>query len=713
MKKGDTKHYRSRYIYIFALLIMVLMLMTRYWDPYPVQLLRISQFDLYQNLSPRPTSDLPVLIVDIDEYSLGEIGQWPWPRDKLAQVLQVLTDSGAVVIGMDFVFAEQDRLSGPTLSDAFPSIDPVTRRKLFQLPDNDIIFANAIANSPSVLGVIGHYREQMQEGLSPPKVTISVKDGDPVRFVPHIKGFTKNLSVLEDVASGIGALTILPELDGVVRRIPTVLYLGDQLYPSFGIEMLRVLTGGDSVEVYADEAGIRKVNVGGLDVPTDQNGLAWVRFNKHAESRYLSAAKILNGTFDPNQIAGRIVLLGTSAQGLLDIKATPLEENMPGVEIWAQWIETNLFDKPIVRPDYIIASEYLILLLICLVLIFTLPRFGASLCFVTVMVIFVAAFSLSWYFYTSLGILLDVSYASLVAFLIFTALIFLNYSYEERYRRQIRNAFEHYVSPDLVDQIARDPDQLKLSGESREITVLFTDIEGFTRLVEQMDPQEITPLLNEYLDGVCTIVLAHSGTIDKIIGDAVMAIFGAPSEMDNHAEAAVKCAVALDKFCTEFVTKMRDKDIAFGITRIGVNTGIATVGNFGGNERFDYTVLGDTINTASRMEGANKYIGTRICVSGETATQCPNIDFLPIAHLLLKGKTIPTEAFTPVDREVTDPEFVVHYTKMFDAMQADGSIIQEQLSRLAADYPDYILVKFHMNRMKRNEKGVLTIFDKK
>ncbi len=288
-------------------------------------------------------------------------------------------------------------------------------------------------------------------------------------------------------------------------------------------------------------------------------------------------------------------------------------------------------------------------------------------------------------------------------------LILMNYFREETQKREVRHAFSHYLSPELVNQIAADPSKLKLSGELRELTFMFTDLASFTSLVEKSDPDVIVKLLNEYLDGTCTIVMKHGGTIDKIVGDAIHAMFGAPNEQPDHAARAVACALELDAFCKVFEKAKQAEGIPFGITRIGINTGKVVVGNFGGASRFDYTAHGDAINSAARMESVNKHLGTRICIAGSSASQAPDVRFRPVAALVLKGKTEGVEAFEPVTEEEWNSPRVKDYIAAFEKMEAGAAGIQNMFEDLKEKYPDDPLVDFHLKRFAAGEMGVIAV----
>jgi adenylate cyclase len=350
-------------------------------------------------------------------------------------------------------------------------------------------------------------------------------------------------------------------------------------------------------------------------------------------------------------------------------------------------------------PDWANAANAIAITVSGLLLSFLCPAFGAL------------AISLFAFFFIGLVIVGNVwlwssaqlALSPVMPLLTIITIILMNvmfgYFAEARQKRQVRKAFSSYMAPALVDQLVGNPDRLSLNGESREMSFLFSDIAGFTSFTESASPELLVSVLNEYLDMMCRAVMEHGGTIDKIVGDAVVGIFNAPLDQPDHAERAVKCALAMDAISRDFVAKMLSRGMVFGETRIGVNTGRAIVGNFGGSERFDYTAHGDAINTAARMESVNKHLGTQICIAGTTAAQCPNHYFRPIGALILKGKTEAIEAFEPITKEAAETPLMVRYRAAFELLAAEDSSAGNAFVQLKADYPEDALVNLHYQRI--------------
>ena len=685
---------------------------------------RFSAFDLFQKLAPRELATERVAIVDIDEESLETIGQWPWPRSGLGDMVSRLLGAGALAIGFDMVFAEPDRLSPPALAESL-TLPNETRERLRGLADTDRQFAEVLRGAPVALGMSGITQHRTEDGARPPlrSSPVVALRGDSSRFLYGFPALLRNIETLEEAAEGLGLFTLTPEHDGVIRRVPAALRADGRIYPSLGLEVLRLASRAENIGLLRHEIGLglEAARLRNVEVPTDRNGLVWLRFAKHEPSLYLSAKDIVTGAFDNAAVEGRLVLVGTSAVGLRDLRMTPLDESIPGVELHAQLIDAILAGEYLQRPILASALELAIAALLCAVLLWLVPKLGS----LASLPLYLGLGALLWggafLAFDQLSYAFDATYPFAAASLAFAALVYGSYSRVEAQRRQIRSAFQHYLSPDLVSQLVDDPKSLQLGGESRELTFLFSDIAGFTSFTERSDPQVLVRLLNEYLDGVSRIVMDHGGTIDKIVGDAVHAFFNAPLNQPDHAIRAVACAIEIDAFARAYSADKASNGMDFGTTRIGVNTGTAIVGNFGGSQRFDFTAHGDAINTAARLEGANKHLGTRICVAGSTAALCPDLPFRPIGTLLLKGKSEPVPAFEPLAPASAEASAAVaatveaedaaerppldDYADAFGLLEQNHPTAGERFAELAVRYPADPLIALHSRRLAAGATG--------
>jgi adenylate cyclase len=487
----------------------------------------------------------------------------------------------------------------------------------------------------------------------------AVKGPDPTPFLVTFAGLLRNVPAIEQAAAGRGVFSILPERDGIVRRVPIIMQAQGSMVPSLSMELLRVVADSGAILVRTDEAGVQSVAVPGLELPTDQNGRLWVHFNRHDPGRYVSANDVLQGRVQRDNIEGKLVLIGTSAAGLLDVKTTPVAAAMPGVEVHAQILESALANSLLTYPSYAIGAELLVAVLAGLAIIIAAPMFRASIVIALGAVVVAALIGVSWYLYSQYNLLIDFTYPLMASGFVYLTLIFVNYFQEQKQRQQIRAAFGYYLSPALVEQLARSPEKLVLGGEERRMTVLFSDVRGFTTISEHYkhDPQGLTRLMNRFLTPLTNAIIERNGTIDKYIGDAIMAFWNAPlddpQQEVNACEAALEMLARADKLNQEFKREADRNGGKYMPLRVGIglNTGPCVVGNMGSDFRFNYSVLGDTVNVASRLEARTKDYRIPIVV-GEATAQNAKEKFatMEIDRIQVKGKTEPETVFTVLGR---------------------------------------------------------------
>ena len=650
------------YARLICLAILVGVAALRIADFAPIQELRVRTFDTYQRFEPRVKTARPVTIVDIDEKSLTRLGQWPWPRTRIADMIVNLTRLGAVAIGFDIVFAEPDRLNPSAVADTMRYLDEETKSRLRTLPSNDQIFADAIKRSRVVLGETGLAGANPLFDKALPVTGVATLGEDPQRFLFDFAGLLRNVDTLEAAAAGRGLFTIRNERDGIVRRVPMMLLAQGVMMPSLSFEILRVVTGTPTIIIKSEKAGIKSVGLRGLEVPTDRNGQLWVHFAKQDRSIYVSAADVLDGNIAPEKIDHKLVLIGTSAVGLNDIKTTPVSAAMPGVEIHAQVLEAALANALLSEPSYGIVLEFAAALVLGLLVITFAPMFGP-----VVLVVIGALFAslligASWYFYAQQRLLIDFTYPLLSTTAIYLTLVFSSFVREQAQRRQIRSAFGQYLSPALVEQLALSPEKLVLGGEEREMTIMFSDVRGFTAISESYkhDPQGLTALMNRFLTPLTNAILARKGTVDKYMGDAIMAFWNAPLDDAQHQLNACQAAVDMLERIEE-LNKERETEAQHGghayiplNVGVGLNTGTCVVGNMGSDLRFDYSVLGDSVNLASRLEGQSKEYGFPIIVGSTTALAVKEkFAILELDFIMVKGKKEPEVIYAIAGREDT------------------------------------------------------------
>lgn len=707
---------------LFSLVILLSAVMTAVLDLPVKTLLQNISFDTFQRLHPREYQSAPVRIVDIDEESLRRHGQWPWPRILLADLIIRLTKMDAAAIVLDMVFAEPDRMSPASLAKFWQG-DREIANLAAKYPDYDEILAGAIRGGPVVAGFSCSSR--FIPGNRQPLVKARfVNAGDnPVQFLIPFKSAVKNLPVIEKAVSGNGAFNYLADHDGVIRHVPLLLRIHDDLYPSLSAEALRVAQGAQNIVVkssgasgenrFGGHTGIIGIRIGSLPVETDPKGEIWLHYSNEYPERYIPAWKVLAGAADSSQISGHILFLGSSAKGLLDLKVNPLGGTLPGVEIHAQLVEQMMQKSYLLHPDWSLAATLLFLLVSWIIFSLLVSRSSAML------LAFIAAgwigitFTGSWLAFTKLKIFIDPLFPSIALAAMYITGSFFRFLETERDRRWIRDAFSSYISPNLVRHLIANPKLLKIGGESRECSFVLTDLVGFTTFMENSDPSRVVSLLNEYIDEMLKIAFQYDATVDRIVGDSIALIFSAPVVQEDHAYRAVNCAIALDAFARKFSADKQRQGIHLGGTRIGVHTGMVIIGNFGGKTMFDYRALGDPINTCSRLEAVNRHLGTRICVSRETADKSAGFTGRPVGTLVLKGKKRGIETFEPLTREEMETEHIQGYIAAFDLMAQNSPCAKEAFAVLSNKYPADHLARFHLGRLEKGGTGTVIIMEEK
>jgi adenylate cyclase len=635
-------------------------------DPPPVEEVRLRVFDTFQLIAPRAKTIRPVTIVDIDERSLSDprLGQWPWPRTRVADMINALTRMGAKVIAFDVVFAEPDRLNPDIAAENFRGLDETTREKLRSLPSNDQIFADTIRSSKMVvLGVSGGetVHSAIESDLQQ-QVPGFAWRGDPKPFLYETEGLLRNIKILEMAAAGRGLFTIVPERDGIVRRVAMVMDAQGVRMPSLSFEVLRVLSPSHTILIRTGKEGIANLVLQDfrMTLPTDGNARLWVHYARHDPSIYVSAVDVLDGSVAPEKFQDKLVLIGTSATGMNDIKTTPVSRTMPGVEVHAQVLENVVSDAALSRPVQAVAYERAVALLAGLLVITFAPALGPAT-LIGVGALFAGAMiGTSWYFYQYQRMMVDFTYPLMSTTAIYLTLIFASFVRERQDRKYIRGVFAQYLAPAVVEQVAQSREKLKLGGEEREMTIMFSDMRGFTSISETYkdDPQGLTALMNRFLTLLTDAIQSRMGTLDKYMGDAVMAFWNAPLDDQKHELNACNAAVDMLERIDE-LNKRREqeaKEGGYGYVPlnigVGLNTGNAVVGNMGSAARFNYTVFGDSVNLASRLEGQTKEYGFPIIVGSKTALAVKDhFAILELDFIMVKGKKEPEVIYAIAGRE--------------------------------------------------------------
>jgi adenylate cyclase len=686
-------------------------------NPIPLQSLRNNLFDQYQRWSPREQSSTPVRIIDIDDESLARLGQWPWPRTRIAEIVDKLNNAGVAAIGFDVGFSEADRTAPRAMADLW-SLKGALRSELEMLPDHDQLFTQSIKKAPVVLGfTVQRELASGTAGQLPRPFRYIYTGPPPSRWLHPFQSAIFTRAEFANAARGNGAMNFLPDSDGVVRRIPLLLQLAGEPIPSLDAEILRVAQGEKNYILKNQEngQGLSEIRIGKYRIPTTENGEVWVHYSPPNPSRYLPAWKLLAGQIPNEQLKGQMILVGSSAQGLMDLRFSPLGRILPGVEAHAQLLEQVTSEHILQRPSWAKVAEIMITLLGSLLIAWVASRARALHAASITLAVLSLVFLSGWYAFQTHALLINTVTPALTFAATFIFGSLLHHWSSEREQRWIKQAFSRYVSPNRVSHLIEHPDSMELGGRRQECSFIFTDLANFTSLMESIDPAKAVVLLNDYLDQMIAIAFKHEGTLDRIVGDAVAIMFSAPMVQSDHQARALNCAMEMNHFANAYAMALNAKGIRFGKTRIGIHSGEVIVGNFGGTTMFDYRALGDPVNTASRLESVNKHLGTHICLSEATLSGCPDAHVRPIARLVLKGKSQALQVFEPLTEDV-----LISYAPLEAYCAAYQRMVEETdlsnvnyFNELALLYPQDPLVALHQQRLSKGDRGDLIVMTEK
>lgn len=636
-------------------------------QPALLQSLRAFAFDSYQRLAPAPQwTESPVRVVAIDEDALQRLGQWPWPRSTMSQLTDELGAAGAAAIVFDVMFAEADRTSPEQMLAWLPPERSRTLRPVIaRWPTHDSAFAETLARHPTVLAGVLHHEG---DAAFPVKAGFASAGDDPLPFLAPFSGYSGSLPALADAARGVGFINWVPDRDQVIRRVPLLARQGDAMAPSLALEALRVAQGASTyivrssnasgVTAFGQHTGVNEVRVGDFGVPTDANSDIWIHFRASAPGRYISAATVIDGELDPAEVNGRIVLIGATASGLLDLRATPLDASIPGVEVHQQILEQMLSGRFLQRPDFAPGVEWLVAVLAVLLISAVAPRTNATVSAGLGVAIIAAVGAAGVLLFMYAGYLFDPVFPAACAFIFAAGSATYLYRRAELQRAEIRRAFSQYVAPSVVKELAANPERLKLGGEVRDLTVLVCDVRNFTTIAEGMSAEQLTAFINSFLTPLTDIIIEHGGTIDKYMGDAIMAFWNAPLDDPEHARRACEAALLMSEKMRELNVTWRAeaeaagrafKDVAIGV---GINSGECCVGNLGSDRHFDYSAIGDTVNITSRLEGLTKVYGLTLLAGEDTAKRAPDLPFVEVDLVRVKGRTAPSRIYTLLPADV-------------------------------------------------------------
>ncbi|MGE5026972.1 MAG: CHASE2 domain-containing protein, partial [Betaproteobacteria bacterium] len=677
-------------------------------------------YDARLRLTMPQTLDRRIIIVDIDEKSLAEEGRWPWGRNKLAMMLDQLFDRYHVaVVGFDVVFAERDESSGLKVLEQLGEKElknlPQFQASLMQLRpqlDHDRLFAQKLAGRPVVLGYYFTNHLGSESGQMPaPSLPAGTFKGANVSMI-GASGYGGNLPEFQKAAHSAGHFNPLTDFDGVARRVPMLMEHRGAYYEALSLAILRTLHGDPAIQA-GFEAGtggvgnsLEWLGIGKLKIPVDENASALVPYRgRQGSFTYVSAADVLHGRAAVQDLAGGIVLVGTTAPGLMDLRSTPVGAAYPGVEVQANLI-AGMLDRNIKqKPGYMLGAELIEMLLVGLLLAFALPLLSPVRASLAALGALLLVLGINLALWQHANMVMPLAAAVLMISMLFMLSMSYGFFVESQAKRQITGLFGQYVPPELVDEMSDNPGHFTMEGESREMTVLFSDVRGFTTISEGLSPKQLSRLMNEYLTPMTRIIHKHRGTIDKYIGDAIMAFWGAPLADPDNARHAILAAMEMQ----EVLGTLREKFRADGWPElqigIGINTGSMSVGNMGSEFRMAYTVMGDSVNLASRLEGLTKQYGAGIIVGEITQrTLAQDFVFRELDRVRVKGKDEPVGIYEPlgqvgqVDKAVLDElKLFQQAIKLYRAQNWD--LAEMQLLNLQQAAPECLLYPMYLERI--------------
>ena len=718
---------RSIRLALSAFILVVLLIDTTGLYKYPfIKQLENWTYDARLNFTRPDTLDERVVIVDIDENSLAEVGRWPWGRDKLATIVENLFGLyQADVVGFDIVFAERDESSGlqqfEQLARTTLKNNSAYRQEFERIRPSlmhDEIFADSLIGKDVVLGY--YFKSSLQEaetgvvGLLPPALTKMDVQWSQRLPINKAAGYAGNLDILQASARSGGYFdNPYVDADGVFRRVPLIQAYEGYLFASLALATAQVHLDKAGIELVVETEGskggteyfaLESIKLKNYHIPVDANGAVFVPYRgRQGSFTYLPAHKVLSGKADPARLRGKIVLIGTSAPGLLDLRSTPVQNIYPGVEVHANIISGILDHRIKHKPAWTIGYEFVLLVVVAVSMALLLPLVSpllaaaASLGFTGIVL---AGTLFAW----NNNLILPLASPLLLIVLIFMLHMTYGFFIESRGKRQLANLFGHYIPPELVEEMSESPEEYSLDGENREMTVLFSDVRGFTTISEGMDPKQLTQLMNALLTPMTRVIHKNRGTIDKYMGDAIMSFWGAPLANSEHARHALYAAMEMMDELKIMQEEFRQRGWPEVNIGIGLNTGDMNVGNMGSEFRMAYTVLGDAVNLGSRLEGLTKNYGVNIIVSESTKSEIPEFLFRELDLVRVKGKNEPVAIFEPIghkndlDKEVT-AELTAYKQALlnFRAQSLDKAELDFfNLNRL---YPNRFLYQVYLDRI--------------
>ena len=615
----------------------------RVFDVDPLKILRLKTFDYYQKIQPRDVTSNHFIIVEVTEQDLKRFGQWPWSRSLIAEIHSKLIVQNVNTIQYNILFSEPDRLNPKSFTDNY-KINAEIKNELMKLPSNDQYLSQFFSVEGSKAVLMYSIKYSPTDGRVK-KPNMMFKGSDPTPWLYNFLGIVTNLPQFLDSAKGVGANIMIPSIDGTVRSQPLLINTDQGIIPAQVLETLRVAMNGRAYKIITGQDGIKEIYLTReIVIRPDANAMININYADPNMIKTISVSELLDGTMD---FTNKIVIVGLNAAGLSTLKDTPLGL-MTDMQISAQAMDTMATHSSLYRDSNTNLLEIIGTTILLIAFLILVPRLNV---FWTAGLLFSVLGGIaygSWYMYSTRYWLVDVSWPILILVLTWTHLTFNNFAIQSRLRQQIKKQFEHYLAPDMVAKLQKDPGLLKLGGEKRNMTFLFSDIRGFTPISEKYkgNPEGLTRLINRFLTRMTDVIIANGGTIDKFMGDCIMAFWNAPITNKNHATLAVKSAIEMQKELKILNKELKKEKLPAINIGIGINTGEALVGNMGSEKRFDYSVIGDDVNLASRLESSSKELGNTLVVGHNTKTQTKGFKYKSLGQIKVKGKSQKIKVYT-------------------------------------------------------------------
>ena len=615
----------------------------RVFDVDPLKILRLKTFDYYQKIQPRDVTSNHFIIVEVTEQDLKRFGQWPWSRSLIAEIHSKLIVQNVNTIQYNILFSEPDRLNPKSFTDNY-KIDAEIKNELMKLPSNDQYLSQFFSVEGSKAVLMYSIKYSPTDGRVK-KPNMMFKGSDPTPWLYNFLGIVTNLPQFLDSAKGVGANIMIPSIDGTVRSQPLLINTDQGIIPAQVLETLRVAMNGRAYKIITGQDGIKEIYLTReIVIRPDANAMININYADPNMIKTISVSELLDGTMD---FTNKIVIVGLNAAGLSTLKDTPLGL-MTDMQISAQAMDTMATHSSLYRDSNTNLLEIIGTTILLIAFLILVPRLNV---FWTAGLLFSVLGGIAyggWYMYSTRYWLVDVSWPILILVLTWTHLTFNNFAIQSRLRQQIKKQFEHYLAPDMVAKLQKNPGLLKLGGEKRNMTFLFSDIRGFTPISEKYkgNPEGLTRLINRFLTRMTDVIIANGGTIDKFMGDCIMAFWNAPITNKNHATLAVKSAIEMQKELKILNKELKKEKLPAINIGIGINTGEALVGNMGSEQRFDYSVIGDDVNLASRLESSSKELGSTLVIGHNTKSKTKGFKYKSLGEIKVKGKSEKIKVYT-------------------------------------------------------------------